>query len=74
MVEEGAPATAAPSDMAESSRRAGEAGSQPSEETPVGEHIIPPYNGSNVLPVAQLLHADKTAGVSPEAKEEEEMS
>ena len=72
MVEEGAPATAAPSDMAESSWRTGGMGSQPSEETPVGEHIIPPYNGSKVLPVARLLHADKTAGVSPEAKEEEE--
>ena len=47
-------------------------GSQPSEEIPVGEPIIPPYIGSKVLPVARLLHADKTAGVSLEAKEEEE--
>ena len=51
VVEEGAPATAAP-DMAESSRRAGGAGLQPSEEIPVGEPIIPPYNGLKVLPVA----------------------
>ena len=40
------------SDVGESSRRAGEAGTQPSEEIPVGEPIIPPYNGSKVLPVA----------------------
>jgi len=72
MVEEGTPASAAPSDMAESSRRTGGMGSQPSEEIPVGEPIIPPYNGSKVLPVTRLLHADKTAGVSPEAEEAEE--
>jgi len=30
-------------------------GSRPSEEIPVGEPIIPPYNGSKVIPVAQLL-------------------
>ena len=47
-------------------------GSQPSEEIPVGEPIIPPYNGSKVLPVARLLLTDKTAGVSPEAEEAEE--
>ena len=61
VVEEGAPSTAAP-DKAESSRRTGGMGSQPSEEIPVGEPIISPYNGSNVLPVTRLLHADKTAG------------
>ena len=61
-MEEGTPASAAPSDMAESSRRTGGMGSQPSEEIPVGEPIIPPYIGSKVLPVARLLHADKTAG------------
>ena len=72
MVEEGAPATAAPSDMAESSWRIGGMGSQPSEEIPIGEPIIPPYNSLKVLPVARLLHADKTTGVSPEAEEAEE--
>ena len=72
MVEEGAPAAAAPSDMAESSRRTGRMGSQPSEEIPVGEPIIPPYNGSKVLPVARLLQAGKTSGVSPEAEDVEE--
>ena len=73
VVEERAPATAAP-DMAESSRRTGEMGSQPSEEIPVGEPIIPPYNGSKVLPVVGLLHVDKTTGVSPDAEEVEELS
>ena len=58
MVEEGAPATAA-LDMAESSRRAGGAGSRPSEEIPVGEPIIPHYNGSKALPFARLLHEDR---------------
>ena len=71
MVGEGTPAAATPYDVAESSRRAGEAGSQPSEEIPVGEPIIPPYNGSKVLPVARLLHEDRTAGASPDIEEEE---
>ena len=70
MVEERAPVAAAPSDMAESSRRAGEAGSQPSEEVPVGEPIIPPYNGSKALPFARLLLEDRTAGASPGVDEE----
>ena len=70
VVEEGVPTTAAP-DMAESSRRTVGGGSHPSE-IPVGEPIIPPYNGSKVLPVAQLLHAEKTTGVSLEAEEAEE--
>ena len=71
VVEERAPpAAAAPSDVAESSRRAGGVGSQPSEDIPVGEPIIPPYNGSKVLPVARLLHAGKTTGVSPDAEVE----
>jgi len=69
VVEEGAPAAAAP-DMAESSRRAGGAGSQPSEEIPVGEPIVPPYNSSKALPFAQLLHKDRTAGASPGVDEE----
>ena len=73
VVEEGVPAVAAP-DMAESSRRTGGAGSHPSEEIPVGEPIIPPYNGSKVLPVARLLPTSKTAGVSPDAEEAEESS
>ena len=49
-------------------------GSQSLEEIPVGEPIVPPYNGSNVLPVARLLHASKTAGVSPDVEEVEESS
>ena len=52
VVEERAPPAAAPSDVAESSRRVGGAGSQSPEEIPVGEPIVPPYNGSKVLPVA----------------------
>ena len=71
-MEGGAAAAAAP-DMAESSRRGGGEGSLCSEEIPVGEPIIPPYNGSKVLPVARLLLTDKTAGVSPEAEEAEEL-
>ena len=74
MVEERAPAAAAPSDVAESSRRAGGAESQSLEEIPVGEPIVPPYNGLKVLPVARLLHAGKTTGVSPDAEEVEESS
>ena len=65
---------AIPSDVGESSRRAGEAGTQPSEEIPVGEPIIPPYNGSKVLPVARLLHEVRTPGASPDLEEEEESS
>ena len=71
MVEEGAPAAATPSDIAESLRRTGGRGSQPSDDIPVGEPIIPPYNGSKVLPVARLLHEDRATGVSPNAEEEE---
>ena len=67
-MEGGSPATVAPS-MAESSRRA-----RPSEEVPVGEPIVPPYNGLKVLPVARLLHAGKTSGVSPDAEEAKESS
>jgi len=57
--------------VAESSKRADGAGSQSPEEIPVGEPIVPPYNGSKVLPVARLLHAGKAAGVSPNAEVEE---
>jgi hypothetical protein len=64
VVEEGAPAAAAP-DMAESSRRAGGAGSRPSKAIPVGEPIVPPYNGSKALPFGRLLHKDRTAGAMP---------
>ena len=74
MVEDGVPAAATPSDMAESSRRVGGARLQSSKEIPVGEPIGPPYNGSKVLPVARLLHVDKTIGVSPDAGEVEESS
>ena len=69
VVEEGAPTATAP-DMAESSRRAGGAGSQPSEAVPVGEPIIPPYNGSQALPFARLLHEDRIADASPGVDEE----
>ena len=62
-VEERVPPAAAPSDMAESSRRVGGARLQSLAEIPVGETIIPPYNGSKILPVARLLHVDKTTGV-----------
>ena len=60
--------------MGESSRRVGGAGTQPSDDIPVGEPIIPPYNGSKVLPVARLLHEERTAGASPDLGEEEESS
>ena len=50
-MEGGAPPAAIP-DMAESSRRAGGEGSQPSGEVPVGEPIVPPYNGSKALSFA----------------------
>ena len=65
---------ATPSDVGESSRRDGGVGSRPSEEILVGEPIIPPYNGSKVLPVARLLHEERTVGASPELEEEEESS
>ena len=47
---------------------------QSSKEIPVGEPIVPPYNGSKVLPVARLLHMDKTIGVSLDDEEVEESS
>jgi len=50
-------------------RRAGGAGSQPSEGVPVGEPITPLFNGSKVLPFARLLHEDRAAGVSPESSD-----
>ena len=54
--------------MAESSRRVGGTRVQSPEEIPVGEPFVPPYNGSKVLPLARLLHMDKTIGVSPNAE------
>ena len=60
--------------MAESSRRAGGAALQSPEDIPVVDPIVLPYNGSKVLPVARLLHAGKTTGVSPDAEEVEESS
>ena len=60
--------------MGESSRRAGGAGAQPSEEIPVGEPIIPPYNGSKVLLVARLLHEERIAGASSDLDGEGESS
>jgi len=74
VVEDGVPAAAAPSDMVESSRRVGGMRVHSPEEIPVGEPFVPPYNGSKVLPLARLLHADKTTGVSPDAEEVEESS
>ena len=68
-MEGGAPPAAAPN-MVESSRRASGAGSQPSEEIPVGEPIVPPYNGSQALPFARLLHEDSTTVASPGVDEE----
>ena len=74
-VEKRVPATAAaPSNMAESSRRVGGARLQSPAEIPVGEPIVPPYNGSKILPVVRLLHVDKMTGVSPDAEEVEESS
>ena len=74
VVEDGVPAATGPSDMAELSRRVGGTRLQSLEEIPVGEPIVPPYNGSKVLPVARLLHVDKTIGVSPDDEEVEESS
>ena len=74
VVEDGVPTVATPSDMEESSRWVGGTGLQSPEEIPVGEPIVPPYNGSKVLPVARLLHVDKTTSVSPDAEEAEESS
>ena len=72
VVEEGAPA--ATTDVGESSRRVGGAGTQPSNEIPIGEPIIPPYNGSKVLQASRLLHEERTAGALPDLEEEEESS
>ena len=74
VVEDGVPAAAGPSDMAESSRGVGGTRLQSPEKIPVGEPIVPPYNGSKDLPVARLLHVDKTTGVSPDDEEVEESS
>ena len=49
-------------------------GTQPSDDIPVGEPIVPPYNGSKVLLVAQVLHEEETIGASPGLEEEEEES
>ena len=73
MVEEGVLVAAAP-DMAESSRRTGRVGSYSSEEIPVCEPIIPPYNGSKTLLVAQLFHVSTIVGASPDVEEEGESS
>jgi hypothetical protein len=49
VVEDEVPAAAAPSDMAESSRRVGGTRLQSPEEIPVGEPIVSPYNGSKIV-------------------------
>jgi len=72
VVEEGAPA--ATTDVGESSRRVGGAGTQPSNEIPIGEPIIPPYNGLKVLQVSRLLHEERTAGASSDLEGQEESS
>ena len=74
VVEEGTPAAATPSDVGKSSRRAYEAGTQPLEEIPIGEAIVLPYNGLNVLPVARQLHEERTVGASVGLEEEGESS
>ena len=74
VVEGRAPAAAIAPGIAGSLGRAGGEGSNPSKVIPVGKPIVPPYNGSKVLPVARLLHAGKTTGVSPDAEELEESS
>ena len=68
-VVEGRVPTATAADMAELSRRTGGVGSHASE-IPVGEPIVPPYNGSKVLPFARLLHEDRTTGASARVDEE----
>ena len=57
-----------------SSRSAGAEGSNPSEEIPVSEPIVPPYNGSKALLFAQVLHENRTAGASPDIEDAGESS
>ena len=73
MVEGKTPAAAAPG-IKGSSRGAGAEGLDPSEEIPVGEPIVPPYNGSKALPFARVLHEVRTAGASPDVEEAGESS
>ena len=73
MVEAKTPAAAAPG-IKGSSRGAGAEGLDPSEEIPVGEPIVPPYNGSKALPFARVLHEVRTAGASPDVEEAGESS
>ena len=74
MVEGRAPAAAIAPGIAGSLGRAGGEGSNPSEEIPVGEPIVPPYNGSKALPFARVLHEDRTAGISLDVGEAGESS
>ena len=73
VVEGRAPTAAAPG-IAGSLRRAGAEGSNPSEEIPVGEPIVPPYNGSKALPFARVLHENRIVGASPDVEEAGESS
>jgi len=74
VVEGRAPAAAIAPGIAGSSRGAGGEGSNPLEEIPVGEPIVPPYNGSKALPFARVFHENKTAGASPDVEEAGESS
>ena len=60
--------------MQKSSEKNNEAASWHPEKILTGEPIIPSYNGSKFLPVARLLHDERTAGVTEELGEEGESS
>ena len=74
MVEGRAPPAAIAPGIAGSSGRAGGEGSNPSEEIPISEPIVPPYNGSKALPFARVLHENRTVGASPDVLEAGESS
>ena len=46
--------------------------SRSSQEIPIGEAIVPPYNGSKKLPLARLLYMDQPAGAKEDLVEEGE--
>ena len=60
--------------MQKSSEKNNEAASRHPEKILTGEPFIPSYNGSKFLPVARLLHDERTAGVTEELGEEGESS
>ena len=49
-------------DVQETSKRSSGAAGPSSQEIPIGEPIVPPYNGSVKLPVARLVYVDKPTG------------